>query len=49
MITIFRLTIDGQRSYPRTLEQALKLVGVVRLIKPDVHVTLARIVYPGLN
>jgi hypothetical protein len=40
---LYRLTIDGHRGYPRTLQQAMRLIEIARKLRPDIRCTLSRV------
>ena len=40
---VYRLTIDGHRSYPRTIEQATRMIAVARRLRPGIIATLSRV------
>jgi hypothetical protein len=40
---LYRLTIDGHRGYPRTLQQAMRLIEIARKLRPEIRCTLFRV------
>jgi hypothetical protein len=40
---IYRLTVNGHRTYPRTILEALRRVEVIRRVAPEARITLSRV------